>query len=113
LTPTWTGGTWDSSTHVRVAALYDIHANLPALEAVLREVEVAEPDRIVIGGDATTPIARPQRCRNLAHVERRPSRSRRVSPVTLVEPRVPTTLARTMRGETPRSVVLTALRRPL
>jgi putative phosphoesterase len=39
---------------VRVAALYDIHANLPALEAVLREVEAAEPDRIVIGGDAAT-----------------------------------------------------------
>jgi predicted phosphodiesterase len=39
---------------VRVAALYDIHANLPALEAVLREIEAAEPDRIVIGGDAVT-----------------------------------------------------------
>jgi predicted phosphodiesterase len=39
---------------VRVAALYDIHANLPALEAVLREVEEAAPDRIVIGGDAAT-----------------------------------------------------------
>jgi putative phosphoesterase len=39
---------------VRVAALYDIHANLPALEAVLREVEAAKPDRIVIGGDAAT-----------------------------------------------------------
>jgi predicted phosphodiesterase len=39
---------------MRVAALYDIHANLPALEAVLREVQAAEPDRIVIGGDAAT-----------------------------------------------------------
>jgi predicted phosphodiesterase len=39
---------------MRVAALYDIHANLPALEAVLREVEAAEPDRVVIGGDAAT-----------------------------------------------------------
>jgi predicted phosphodiesterase len=39
---------------VRVAALYDIHANLPALEPVLREVEAAKPDRIVIGGDAAT-----------------------------------------------------------
>ncbi|MGH2948718.1 MAG: metallophosphoesterase family protein [Solirubrobacteraceae bacterium] len=39
---------------MRVAALYDIHANLPALEAVLHEVEAAEPDRIVIGGDAAT-----------------------------------------------------------
>jgi predicted phosphodiesterase len=39
---------------VRVAALYDIHANLPALEAALRDVEAAEPDRIVVGGDAVT-----------------------------------------------------------
>jgi predicted phosphodiesterase len=39
---------------VRVAALYDIHANLPALEAVLRAVDAAQPDRIVIGGDAAT-----------------------------------------------------------
>lgn len=37
---------------MRVAALYDIHANLPALEAVLRDIETANVDRIVIGGDA-------------------------------------------------------------
>src|SRR5918997_2356386 len=36
---------------MRVAALYDIHGNLPALEAVLDEVEAARPDLIVIGGD--------------------------------------------------------------
>ncbi len=36
---------------MRIAALYDIHANLPALEAVLAEVERAGPDLIVIGGD--------------------------------------------------------------
>jgi predicted phosphodiesterase len=36
---------------VRVAALYDIHANLPALAAVLGEVERAGVDRIVVGGD--------------------------------------------------------------
>jgi predicted phosphodiesterase len=34
-----------------VAALYDIHANLPALDAVLDEVRRADVDRIVIGGD--------------------------------------------------------------
>jgi predicted phosphodiesterase len=34
---------------VRVAALYDVHGNLPALGAVLREVE--EDDLIVVGGD--------------------------------------------------------------
>ena len=36
---------------MRVAALYDIHANLPALEAVLQEVRNAEVDQIVVGGD--------------------------------------------------------------
>jgi putative phosphoesterase len=36
---------------VRVAALYDIHGNPPALEAVLAEVEAAAPDVVVIGGD--------------------------------------------------------------
>ena len=35
----------------RVAALYDIHGNLPALEAVLREVLAARVDRVVVGGD--------------------------------------------------------------
>ena len=35
----------------RVAALNDIHGNLPALEAVLDEVERANPDLIVVGGD--------------------------------------------------------------
>lgn len=35
----------------RVAALYDIHGNLPALEAVLRDVRGAGVDRILVGGD--------------------------------------------------------------
>jgi diadenosine tetraphosphatase ApaH/serine/threonine PP2A family protein phosphatase len=34
---------------MRVAALYDIHANLPALDAVL--AEVADADALVVGGD--------------------------------------------------------------
>src|SRR4051794_23784234 len=33
---------------MRVAALYDVHGNLPALEAVLDELEA---DLVVIGGD--------------------------------------------------------------
>jgi predicted phosphodiesterase len=37
---------------MRVAALYDIHGNLPALEAVLAEPDVAGADRVVVGGDA-------------------------------------------------------------
>jgi predicted phosphodiesterase len=36
---------------VRVAALYDVHGNLPALEAVLAEVEQEQPDALVFGGD--------------------------------------------------------------
>ncbi len=36
---------------MRVAALYDVHANLPALEAVLAEVEGEDVDAIVLGGD--------------------------------------------------------------
>jgi putative phosphoesterase len=36
---------------VRVAALYDIHSNLPALEAVLQAVKALDVDLILIGGD--------------------------------------------------------------
>lgn len=34
-----------------IAAIYDIHGNLPALNAVLEELEEINPDAIVIGGD--------------------------------------------------------------
>jgi putative phosphoesterase len=36
---------------MRVAALYDVHGNLPALEAVLADVEREAVDSIVFGGD--------------------------------------------------------------
>ena len=36
---------------MRLAALYDIHGNLPALDAVLRDVQQAQVDQIVVGGD--------------------------------------------------------------
>jgi putative phosphoesterase len=36
---------------VRVAALYDVHGNLRALDAVLAEVEAEDLDAIVLGGD--------------------------------------------------------------
>ena len=39
---------------MRVAALYDVHGNLPALEAVLAELEREQPDAIVIGGDVVS-----------------------------------------------------------
>lgn len=35
----------------RVAALYDIHGNLPALHAVLAEVDALGVDVVVVGGD--------------------------------------------------------------
>jgi predicted phosphodiesterase len=34
-----------------VAAIYDIHGNLPALEAVLLEIRAADVDHVVVGGD--------------------------------------------------------------
>ncbi len=36
---------------MRVAAIYDIHGNLPALEAVLQEVRRTGVDQVVVGGD--------------------------------------------------------------
>ena len=36
---------------MRIAALYDVHGNLPALEAVLAEVEAEGVDELVVGGD--------------------------------------------------------------
>src|SRR4051812_24184603 len=44
-----------------VAALYDVHGNLPALEAVMAEVRAARVDRIVIGGDVV-PGPMPREC---------------------------------------------------
>jgi putative phosphoesterase len=45
---------------VRVAALYDIHGNLPALEAVLAEVERERVDAIVVGGDIASGPPQPR-----------------------------------------------------
>jgi putative phosphoesterase len=36
---------------VRIAAIYDVHGNLPALEAVMAEVRRESVDLIVVGGD--------------------------------------------------------------
>jgi putative phosphoesterase len=40
---------------MRVAALYDVHGNLPALEAVLAEVAREDVDAVVSGGDLLSP----------------------------------------------------------
>src|SRR5215212_7895051 len=43
----------------RVAAIYDIHGNLPALEAVLDDIRRADVDHVVVGGDVFPgPMAR-------------------------------------------------------
>ncbi len=36
---------------MRVAGLYDIHGNLPALEAVIQDIRQAGVDQVVVGGD--------------------------------------------------------------
>lgn len=36
---------------MRAAAIYDVHGNLPALEAVLDEVRQADVEQVVVGGD--------------------------------------------------------------
>ena len=36
---------------MQVAAVYDIHGNLPALEAVIRDIRQAEVELVVVGGD--------------------------------------------------------------
>jgi len=36
---------------MRIAAIYDIHGNLPALEAVLQDIALAKVDLVVVGGD--------------------------------------------------------------
>ena len=42
-----------------LAVLYDIHGNLPALEAVLADMEDAGADRFLLGGDYGTPSPAP------------------------------------------------------
>jgi predicted phosphodiesterase len=55
---------------MRVAALYDVEGHLPALEAVLADVEREQPDAIVFGGDLATgpmPSETLDRMRGLEH----------------------------------------------
>jgi putative phosphoesterase len=57
---------------MRVAALNDVHGNLPALDAVLRELAFERVDRIVFGGDlAAGPFPREtvEIAGNLPHAE--------------------------------------------
>ena len=44
---------------MRILALYDIHGNVDALDAVLADPRAADPDVVVVGGDAVPgPFAR-------------------------------------------------------
>jgi predicted phosphodiesterase len=55
---------------MRVAALYDVEGNIPALEAVLAELETLQPDAIVFGGDlfcGAQPVEVIDRARSLPH----------------------------------------------
>lgn len=36
---------------MKIAALYDIHGNYPALKEVLKQVKKLSPDLVVLGGD--------------------------------------------------------------
>ena len=57
---------------MRIAALYDIHANLPALEAVLAELRREHVDEIVVGGDV---LPGPMPCETLALLSNLPAQA--------------------------------------
>ena len=52
---------------MKIVALYDIHGNLPALSAVLEDLEKVRPDVIVVGGDV---ISGPMPGQTLARLRR-------------------------------------------
>ena len=64
---------------MRLAALYDIHGNLPALEAVLEQVREAAVDHVVVGGDVLPgPMPRETiRCFKPSKTEQNSSSTRR------------------------------------
>ena len=51
---------------MRIAALYDIHGNLPALDAVLGEIAQERVELIVVGGDV---FPGPLACECLSRLE--------------------------------------------
>lgn len=55
---------------MRVAALYDIHGNLPALEAVLEEIRKADVDEVVVGGDVVPGPMPEESLRRLLELDR-------------------------------------------
>ncbi|GAB4579445.1 MAG: metallophosphoesterase family protein [Anaerolineales bacterium] len=59
LTPTLKSGT---IPFMKLAVLADIHANLPALEAVTADLEAWEPDQVVVAGDVVNRGPRSPEC---------------------------------------------------
>lgn len=56
---------------MKIAALYDIHGNLPALNAVLDDLAQVQPDLIVIGGDIVSGPMPVQTLERLFHLGNR------------------------------------------
>lgn len=52
---------------MRVACLYDVHGNLPALEAALADARETRVDRIIVGNDVL-PGPMPRDCLDLLYV---------------------------------------------
>jgi len=50
---------------MKIAVIADIHANLPALEAVLEDLDAWEPDRVFVAGDMVNRGPRPKECLRL------------------------------------------------
>jgi predicted phosphodiesterase len=59
----------DPTNPLRVAALYDIHGNIPALEAVLAEVVAGAADSFVVGGDVAAGPFPPETIERLMQLE--------------------------------------------
>ena len=51
---------------MRIAAIYDVHGNLPALEAVIEQVFAENVDRVVVGGDV---VAGPMTGETIAYLK--------------------------------------------
>jgi predicted phosphodiesterase len=54
-----------SPTHMRIAVISDIHANLPAFKAVLAEIDRVPPDELWCLGDVVGYGAQPNECASL------------------------------------------------
>lgn len=52
---------------LKVAVLSDIHGNLPALRAVLADVDAWQPDRVIVNGDVINRGPRPADCWAIVH----------------------------------------------